>query len=103
MTGIANVGGVATIKGFEGLFQNIVTSILSLAAFGLFIMLLIGGFRYLSSAGNPKQLESAKLTLTFAILGIVLVALTFLILRLIEDFTGAPVTNFIIEVPTPTP
>jgi hypothetical protein len=93
---IQNVGGVATIKGFEGLFDNLVSSLLGLAAIALFIMLLFGGFKYLTSGGNPKNLESARNTLTHAIIGMILVALTFLILRFIEVFTGANVTNFVV-------
>jgi len=94
MTGIDNQGGVATLKGLEGLFQNFVNSLLALAGIALFIMLIMGGFKYLSSSGDPKAVEAAKNTLTYAIIGMVLIALTFLILRLVENFTGAGVTNF---------
>lgn len=90
--------GVATLKGLEGLFGNLVSGLLSFAAIALFIMLLIGGFKYLTSGGDPKNLESAKATLTYAIIGMVLLALTFLILVLIEEFTGANVTNFVIAI-----
>lgn len=96
MSGIHNVGGVATIKGLEGIFSNLVSSVLGLAGIALFIMLLIGGFKYLTSGGNPKSLESAKNTITYAIIGIVLVALTFLILEFIRISTGANVTNFVV-------
>ena len=88
------VNGVATIKGFEWIFQNIVASILSLAGIVLFIMLVIGGFKYLTSAGNPESAASAQKTVTYAIAGIVIVAMAFWILVLIQYFTGAQVTIF---------
>jgi hypothetical protein len=59
-------------------------------------MLIVGGIKYTTSGGDPKSVESAKKTLTYAILGMVLVASAYLILRLIGEFTGADVTNFVI-------
>lgn len=92
--GVHVVGNVATIKGFEWIFQNIVASILSLAGIVLFIMLVIGGFKYLTSAGNPESAAGAQKTITYAIAGIVIVAMAFWILVLVQYFTGAQVTIF---------
>ena len=92
--GIANIDGVATLKGLEGIFANTVSALLAIAGILLFIMLIWGGFSYITSGGDPKKVEQARNTLTYAIAGMVVVALAFMILRFIEDFTGAPVTNF---------
>jgi hypothetical protein len=92
--GTHTVDNIATIKGLEWIFQNIVTSILSFAGIVLFILLIVGGFKYLTSGGNPESVASAQKTLTYAILGIVLIALSYLILVLIEYLTGANVTVF---------
>lgn len=86
--------GAATLKGFEGLFQNAVSAILGLAGIVLFLMLIAGGFRYITSGGDPKSAAGARGTLTFAIIGLVVIAGAFLILRFIEDLTGATVTQF---------
>ena len=90
------VNNVATIRGFEWIFQNIVVSILSLAGIVLFILLLLGGFKYMTSGGNPENAASAQKTISYAIVGLVLIALSYLILIFIQAFTGADVTNFII-------
>ncbi|MFH1971554.1 MAG: pilin [Patescibacteria group bacterium] len=84
----------ATIKDLEVVFGNLVTVIMALAGIVLFILLISGGFRYLTAGGDPKAVEAAQKTLTYAIIGIVVVACAFLILRLIENFTGVPVTLF---------
>ena len=63
----------------------------------LFLMLLSGGFKYLTSGGDPKATEGAQKTLTYAIGGLVMLAGSYIILRIISDFTGADVTNFIIK------
>lgn len=95
--GVHTVNGVATIKGFEWIFQNIIVSILSFAGIVLFILLIFGGFKYLTSGGNPEKVNSAQKTLTSAIVGIVIVALAYLILVVIQYFTGANVTTFTVN------
>lgn len=84
----------ATIRGFEGVFSGIVSVALGFAGIALFIMLLVGGFRYLTSSGNPQQAEAARKTITTAILGVIVVSLAYLILRIIADVTGADIETF---------
>lgn len=85
---------VAKLSDLEKIFENVVSVLLALGGFALLIMLLIGGFKYLTSGGDPKAVEGAKNTLTYAIGGVVLLAASYLILKLIENFTGVPVTKF---------
>jgi hypothetical protein len=84
----------ATIQDLEIVFGRIVDVVLGLAGVVLFIMLIMGGFKYITAGGDPKAIESAKKTLTYAIGGIVLVTLSFLILAFISTFTGVDVTQF---------
>lgn len=93
------INGVATIQGFERIFANVVTVAIGLAGLGLFVMLIIGGLKYITSAGNPKNTEAASKTITYAILGLVLVAAAYLILQFISSFTGVDVTVFRVIVP----
>lgn len=86
----------ANLTKLEGVFSNVVGAVLGLAGIALFIMLIVGGFQYITSGGDPKRAEAARHTLTSAIVGLVLVALAFLILRFIAEFTGADVLNFVI-------
>jgi hypothetical protein len=53
---------------------------------------------YLSSGGNPESLQKAKSTLTYAIIGIVLLLLAWFTLRFIEIFTGVQVTRIKFKV-----
>ena len=85
---------VPTLSGLESVFGNVVSAVLALAAIVLFVMLVMGGFQYITSGGDPQKVEQAKKTLTYAILGVVFVALSYLILTFIGTFTGAPVTEF---------
>lgn len=90
---------VPTIKGLECAFSSLVSAILPLAGIILFIMLLTGGFRYLTSSGDPKAMEAAKGTLTQAITGLVVLLLAFVILQLIKTITGVDITKFQITRP----
>lgn len=90
---------VVTLKWFEALFGNVIGVALALSGIVLFVMLIVGGFKYITAGGDPKGIESAKKTLTYAIAGVVLTAAAFLILQFIKQFTGAPVTEFKIFQP----
>lgn len=85
---------VAKLSDLEAVFGNVVSAALALGGIVFFIMLISGGFKYITSGGDPKAVEEAKKTLTYAIGGMVLLALAFLLLRFIEVFTGAEVTKF---------
>lgn len=88
---------VAKITCLQSVFANIITVVASLAAITLFIMLIVGGLRYLFSGGNPKATEAAKGTLTTAVLGLVLIVSAFVIMKLLSSFTGIDLTKFVVE------
>jgi hypothetical protein len=90
----ANARNAATLQDLEVVFARVVSTILGFAGIALFIMLLVGGFKFMTAGGDPKAAESAKKTLTFAVVGIVLVASSYLILRFINVFTGVDILNF---------
>lgn len=90
---------VATLQGFECLFQNIVQILVPTAGLVFFTMLLVGGFKYLTSGGDPKKVSAASHTLTMAFIGIVGVIFSWLILRFIGIFTGINDTDFTIPDP----
>jgi hypothetical protein len=88
---------VAKLTDLETVFENVIRIALALGGIVLFIMLLSGGFKYITSGGDPKGVEEAKKTLSYAIGGMVLLAMAFLILRFVSEFTGIDVTQFRIQ------
>ena len=78
----------ATIKHIERVFGNIVFIALGAAGIALFIMVIIGGFKWATAGENPEKAAAARKTLTAAIIGLVLVVLSYLILVVIAEFTG---------------
>lgn len=84
-----NSAGIPTLDGLEAVFSNVVSLIIPLAGIVLFIFLMLGGFRYITSGSDPKKADLAKQTITYAILGMIFLALAYLILNFIATFTGA--------------
>lgn len=84
---------VATMQCLVPLFRNIVVAIVQLAGVALFIMFVVAGFNFLLSGGDPKKLEQAKSTLTYAILGLVVIVVSYLIIQLISTITGVSGLN----------
>lgn len=78
----------AQLTGLEAIFGNVVSIVIGLAGVGFFIMFVVGGFSYLTASGDERKVQSARQTLTYAIFGLVLIALAFLIIRIISNFTG---------------
>ncbi|OGM09776.1 hypothetical protein A2W13_01180 [Candidatus Woesebacteria bacterium RBG_16_36_11] len=93
------VDGVLTIQSVEYLFNNIVAVALSIAGIVLFILLIMGGFKFITAGGEPAKVEGARKTLTSAIIGLVVIVLSFLILRIIQTITGVDTTVFRITIP----
>jgi hypothetical protein len=83
------VGQVATLSCFVPMFHNIVNWALILAGAVSLIFILIGAIQFLTSSGDQKRVDSAKKTMTFAIVGIVLIFLSFAIINFLAYTTGA--------------
>lgn len=82
------------ISDLQGIFQNIVSVVLGLSGIVLFVLLLTGGFKYITSGGDPKAVESAQKTITYALGGLLLIVLSYLFLVFIKQITGVNVTDF---------
>lgn len=85
---------VAKISDLETIFSNVIQIVGGLFGFGFFVMLVMGGVKFLLSGGDPKAVQAAKGTITWAIIGLAILALSYTILLLIQAFTGVDVTKF---------
>ncbi len=59
---------------------NIFSAVIGVVAV---IMIIFGGFRYITSGGNDTSVTSAKNTILYAIIGLVIVALAQLLVRFV--------------------
>ena len=88
----------AGLKEIEDVFKNVVSVVVGLGFIALLVMLIWAGFKYLTSGGEPKAIQSAHQTVTWALLGVVFMAVAWIVLQLIKAFTGIDVTIFNIKV-----
>ena len=76
-----------------GTLQEVVASIInvaySLAAMVAIIYIIIGGYQFITSAGNPDIVEQAKSTITNAIIGLLIIVLSYLFIHFILTSIGA--------------
>jgi hypothetical protein len=54
------------------------------------IMIIVGGFRYVTSGGDSAKVGSAKSTILYAVVGLVIVAMAQVIVRFTINKTNAP-------------
>lgn len=73
---------------------NVLLAMIPLIGIISFIMILVGGFTFLTGAGNPESMKKGKGVLGGAIAGLALAIVSWLVLLLIEKLTGAKVTQF---------
>lgn len=59
------------------------------------IMIAVGGVRYILASGDPKGTDSAKQTIQFAVIGLVVVLLAVLIVNVIGNFLGVSNLNVV--------
>ncbi|PIZ57939.1 hypothetical protein COY23_00895 [bacterium (Candidatus Torokbacteria) CG_4_10_14_0_2_um_filter_35_8] len=71
------------IGSIEDLAGTLVKWVLGLVATVAVLVVVIGGILYMTSGGSPKQLEMAKNTVIYAIIGIVVIALSGIIINTI--------------------
>lgn len=85
---------VATIRGIVCLLMNLIKPFPAIIAIAALFMLIKAGADIIRAGDDPKAVASGMQTLTYAIIGIILLPVAYLILLTIEKFTGAKVTNF---------
>lgn len=69
----------------EFFLDSVIPTLLSIAGIVAVIFIILGGFRYVSSAGNEETAEKAKKTLMYAIIGLVVVIMSFAIVRIVAN------------------
>lgn len=86
--------GVATLQCIPVVFNYIVGWALGLAGLAAVFFIIFSGFKFLTSSGDPKQVEGARKTMTYAIIGLVIIIFAYSIIQIIGTITGATCITF---------
>lgn len=82
------VNEIPTIACVEVLFGILLDSIGGLVFLILFAMFVMGSVSWLTAGDNPEKLKKAKGTFFSALLGLIIVAVSYLVLVILENFLG---------------
>lgn len=85
---LAEGTSVVTLDCVPVIIGNIVFWLLVFAGIVALVLIIISGFKFVTSGGEPKKAEGARKTLTYAIIGLVVILFSFAIISFIEEFTG---------------
>lgn len=89
----------ASLDQLTCVFGDVISVIAALGGIFTFLVIIMGAFKYITSAGDPKAAASAKGTITWGIGGFIAILLSYFILKFISDYTGFNVLNFTIPAP----
>ena len=82
------------------IIRAIIQFILVVAFVLAFIMLLIGGIRWITAGGDEKAVGSARNMITAALIGLVIVLVAFALIRLVETFFNVSIISGGVTIPT---
>jgi cytochrome bd-type quinol oxidase subunit 2 len=74
------------------LLSTIITWILGLSGAIAVLFLILGGLQYITSSGNKDKAEQAKQTILYAVIGLIVIALSFVIVAFVSQNVGKVVT-----------
>lgn len=83
-------GGLESGGAGQKVLQFGVSAFLFTAALLSVIMIMYGGIRWITSGGDKTKIQTARSTVTYAIIGLVIVMTAFLIITILGKVLGFP-------------
>jgi len=83
-----DVGNVVTLDCVPVIIVNLLFWSLMFAGTIALFLIIFSGIKFITSGGDPKQVEGARKTAVWAIIGLVVILLSFAIVNLISNITG---------------
>lgn len=87
--------GTVTVQSTDGYFSNfgdlisdLVVIAMAIAALLVFVYLIWGGIEWITSGGDKGKTESARNKITAAIIGLIILAASYALLRIALEFIG---------------
>lgn len=93
---------IAPINNIVAVIQNAIRFILLIAFVLAFVFLLIGGIRWITAGGDEKAVSGARGMITAALIGLVIVLVSYALIILVETFFGVKIISGSIKIPQVT-
>jgi len=92
-TGLSTTSAAFTSIG--AVISTLVTASIIVAGLAAFLFLIVGGFQYLTSGGDKAAAQSARDRITYAIMGLAIVAAAVAIIQVLGAVFGFNITGTI--------
>ena len=90
---------IKPINDIVGIIRAVIQFILVVAFVLAFIMLLIGGIRWITAGGDEKGVAGARNMITAALIGLVIVLVAYAIILLVETFFNVNIISEGVSIP----
>ena len=77
-------------SGFNSFITNLITSTITIAGIMLLAYFMYGAVVWITASGDHKKLDEAKMIINNAIVGIILVVLSYFVVGLVGGILGIP-------------
>lgn len=85
---------VATTYGTPAaLISRILPQVYLFSGLILFVLLVVGGFRIITGAGDPKTIESGKKTIISAMVGFAVIFVSYWVIQIVQVITKVQIFN----------
>ncbi len=74
----------------ETLVSGLIPFIYVLAGLALLLMLIVGGFQLMMSAGDPKGVESGRNKVMYALIGFLIIFVSYWLVQILQVIFGLP-------------
>lgn len=78
-------------SGIGFIINTVLNYLFPLLGIVLLIYLIFGGFTYMTSTGDPKKIQSAKLTLTYALAGFAIFIAAYWVVLFVAELLDIPI------------
>lgn len=78
---------------FSGLLTLIIQWLLGLVAFLALLALIVGGIHLIIGLGNEEQVKSAKKIIMWAVIGLVVVVISYVVIEIVVGLLGGEVID----------
>jgi len=79
-------GGMSQVNSF---LKSIITALTGVAGLVATAFFVIGGFKYITSSGNPNNLEHAKKTIIYSAIGLAITIASFVLSSIIANLASS--------------
>lgn len=85
-----NINPVAKFSNIGTILNQVLPTIMVVASLIALALLIFGALSYVTSSGEQEKVQKARKTITYSILGLVLIFLSYLMVRIVSFITGIP-------------